>query len=113
MPIHWDFLPREIRRPSSKHSVWLYNMHGMDKKRKRQATSLTKLCKLSELGRCKRRFKPKTYNQEFCKPEHQTKYWNIIKREKRLTIRLLGDHEKRIKELERRIKKLEEKKHGK
>jgi len=77
----------------------------MDKKRKRQVTTLTKPCKLSELGRCKRRFKPKNYNQEFCKPKHQVKYWNIVRGEKRATIRMLADHEKRITELEQTIKK--------
>jgi len=83
-------------------------MHSIDKKKKRQVTIPMKDCKLSELGRCKKRFRPKTYNQEFCEPEHQTKYWRIIKSEKRLVIRLLGDHDKRIRELERKIKKLEE-----
>lgn len=82
-------------------------MHGMDKKKRRRSTALVKDCKLSELGKCKKRFRPKTYNQKFCKPEHQAKYWRIIKSEKRLVVRLLGDHENRIKELERKIKKLE------
>ena len=84
-------------------------MYGMDKKKKRQAMIPMMDCKLSELGRCKRRFKPKNYNQEFCKPEHQAKYWNIIRSEKRLVIHLLADHDKRIRELERTVKKLKEK----
>ena len=84
-------------------------MHGIDKKSKRQETIPTKDCKLSELGRCKKKFTPKNYNQEFCKPEHQAKYWRIIKSEKRLIIHLLGDHDKRIRELERTVKKLKEK----
>jgi len=87
-------------------------MHSIDKKKERQTMLLVRDCKLSELGRCKKRFRPKSYQQEFCKPEHQTKYWRIIKSEKRLVIRLLGEHEKRIKELERKIKKLEERNHG-
>jgi len=87
-------------------------MYGMDKKKKRQAMIPTMDCKLSELGRCFRRFKPKNYNQKFCKPEHQVKYWNIIRSEKRLSIRLFADHEKRIRELERIVKNLREKIHG-
>ncbi len=67
----------------------------------------TKDCKLSELGRCKKRFRPKSYQQEFCKPQHQQLYHRIIKKEKRLAIRLLGEHDKRIRELERKVKKLE------
>jgi len=87
-------------------------MHGIDKKKERQVKLPAKDCKLSELGMCKRLFKPKNYNQEFCKPEHQTKYWNIIRSEKRLAIRLLADHDKRLKELERTVKKLKEKIHA-
>ena len=87
-------------------------MHDIDKKRKRQETIPTKNCKLSELGRCKRLFKPKNYNQEFCKPEHQTKYWNIIRSEKRLSIRMLANHDKRIRELESIVKNLKQKTYG-
>jgi len=85
----------------------------MNKERRTQSTVSTRLCKLSELGKCKKRFRPKYYQQKFCKPEHQAKYWRIIRNEKRMTIEMLGNHENRITELEKKIKKLEEKKHGK
>ena len=78
----------------------------IDKKRKEHAITLTKLCKLSELGLCKKRFKQKVFWQEFCKPEHQESYWKIIKKEKRAIIRMLGDHEKRLINIEGRIKRL-------
>jgi len=84
-------------------------MHSMDKKKKRQITIPTKDCKLSELGKCKRRFRPKSYQQEFCCTKHQQLYHRIIKSEKRIVIRLLGEHDTRIRELERKIKKLEKK----
>lgn len=82
-------------------------MHGMDKKKKRQTTFPVRDCKLSELGKCKRRFRPKSYQQEFCKRPHQQLYHRIIKGEKRIVIRLLGEHDTRIRELERIVKKLE------
>jgi len=87
-------------------------MHGMQRNKKPQTTLLVRDCKLSELGMCKRRFKQKSYQQEFCKPEHQQLYHRTIKKEKRLVVRLLGEHDTRIRELERTIKKLKEKIHG-
>lgn len=87
-------------------------MHSIDKKKERQTMLLVRDCKLSEFGMCKRRFKQKSYQQEFCKPEHQQLYHRTIKKEKRLLVRLLGEHDKRIRELERMIKKLEGKRDG-
>jgi len=82
-------------------------MHGMQRNKKTQTTLLVRDCKLSELGRCKKRFRPKSYQQEFCCTKHQQLYHRIIKSEKRIVIRLLGEHDTRIRELERTIKKLE------
>jgi len=84
-------------------------MHGIQRNKKTQTILLVKDCKLSELGMCKRRFRQKTYQQDFCKPKHQQLYHKIIKKEKRLVIHLLGEHDQRIRELERKIKKLEKK----
>jgi len=87
-------------------------MHGIQRNKKTQTMLLVKDCRLSELGMCKKRFRQKSYQQEFCKPKHQQLYHRIIKKEKRLVVRLLGEHDKRIKELERKVKKSEEENHG-
>ena len=83
-------------------------MHDMERKKRRQLTALTKLCRLAELGKCKKRFKPKVRWQDFCETDHQQLYWKMVRKEKRMAAVMLSDHEKRITEHEQRIKKLEE-----
>lgn len=84
------------------------DMHDMEEKKRRQLTALTRTCRLSELGKCKKRFKPKVSWQDFCETDHQQLYWKIVRKEKRMAAAMLSDHEKRITEHEQRIKKLEE-----
>lgn len=85
-------------------------MHDMEEKKRTQLTALTRTCRLSELGKCKKRFKPKVRWQDFCSTKHQQLYWKLVRKEKRLAIAMLSEHEKKIKEHEQRIKSLEEKK---
>lgn len=91
----------------------MHNMHDMQRKKERQITTQARVCKLSELGKCKKRFKPKVPWQDFCCTEHQQLYWILVRKDKRIAIKLMGDHEDRIVELEERVKKLEENKNGK
>lgn len=65
-------------------------------------TSL-KLCRLSELGKCKRRFKPKRPWMEFCRPEHQQLYWITIRKEKRLLVKKIMEHDKEIRAIKRHL----------
>jgi len=88
-------------------------MHDMERKKQRQLTLLTRTCRLSELGKCKKRFKPKVPWQDFCSTKHQQLYWKLVRKEKRMAAAMLSDHDKKIKELEERINKLEEKINGK
>ena len=81
----------------------MHDMHDMKEKKRRQSTALTKLCKLSELGRCKKQFKPKVPWQDFCETKHQQLYHRIIRKEKRMAIIMLSDHEKRIKRIEKQM----------
>ena len=84
-------------------------MHDMERKKRRQITAPTKICRLSELGKCTKRFTPKVSWQDFCETDHQQLYWKIVRKEKRMMVAMLSDHEKRITEIEERTKKLEEK----
>jgi len=65
-------------------------------------TSL-KLCRLSELGKCKRRFVPKREWQDFCKPKHQQIYWGLIRKEKRLIVKKIMEHDKDIRAIKRHL----------
>ena len=83
-------------------------MHDMEGKKRTQLTALTRICRLSELGKCKKRFKPKVSWQDFCETDHQQLYWKIVRKEKRMAAAMLSDHEKRITALEQETKELKE-----
>lgn len=85
-------------------------MHDMERKKRTQLTTQTRICRLSKLGMCKIRFKPKVPWQDFCETKHQQLYWKLVRKEKRMATTMLSDHEKRITEIEGRMKKLEEEK---
>ena len=76
------------------------NMH---KKEMEKRDTSARLCRLSELGKCKRRFKPKREWQEFCKPKHQQIYWSTIRKEKRLIVKKIMEHDKDIRVIKRHL----------
>jgi hypothetical protein len=82
---------------------------SIEKRFERQMTTLTRLCKLSELGKCQKWFRPKVPWQEFCKYEHQQEYHKILRREKKALAQKVMEHEKRLKELEKRSLRIEKK----
>jgi len=75
----------------------------MQEKKRRQSTALTKTCRLSELGMCKKRFTPKVSWQDFCETKHQQLYHRIIRKEKRMAVVMLSNHEKRITRIEKKM----------
>jgi len=64
-----------------------------------------KLCRLSEFGECEKRFKPNRPHQDFCHPDHQQKYWRLVRKEKKLLVRKVMELDRRVKALEEMAKK--------
>jgi len=75
----------------------------MHKYEMKKTTLSSKICRLSELGKCKRRFKPNRPHQDFCKPKHQQLYWSTIRKEKRLIVKKIMEHDKDIRAIKRHI----------
>lgn len=75
----------------------------MHKKEMAKTNTHARICRLSELGRCKRRFIPKREWQDFCKPKHQEIYWSTVRKEKRLIVKKIMEHDKDIRAIKRRL----------
>lgn len=68
-----------------------------------QGMALTRLCKLSELGKCKKWFKPNRPQQDFCCHKHQQEYWKIIRREEKALLNKVMEHDREIKAIKRHL----------
>jgi len=75
----------------------------MRKRREAPMKTSLKLCRLSEFGECEKWFKPNRPHQDFCRPDHQQKYWRLVRTEKRLLVRKVMEHDRRIETIEKRL----------
>jgi len=78
-------------------------MHDMQKRRETPMKTSLKLCRLSEFGECEKWFKPNRPHQDFCHSDHQQKYWKLVRKEKRLLVKKVMEHDRRIEAIEKRL----------
>ena len=78
-------------------------MRGMQKKKGIPIKISPKPCRLSEFGKCEKWFKPNRPHQDFCHPDHQQKYWKLVRKEKRLLVKKVMEHDRRIEAIEKSL----------